>query len=499
MSNWPAADFLEGVSDHQREQYEIATQGNVGFLSGGPGTGKTRTSVSLIRAIEKQQGILAELIDDSLSHEERMNAIFDLRRSSSSAMIAVCAPTGKAATRSTEVMREAGLSLTATTIHRLLEVQGNGYETGKWDFFHNENEPLPYDYIICDEPSMIGTGLMASFVRAIKPGTKVLMAGDPYQLPPVEHGKPFKDMIDGGLPHGHLTEIWRFAGRIAHVCDAIKHGKPWNPSPRVDLTLPNPENFKQIEAVNAPQVIHQTMDMVDRLIGNGPGDASLRGLHPITDMQVIAPIKENSTVSVKALNMMLQERLNPALGRKSFHGFRIGDKILCTRNQSVLAYEEGMDLPISFAGRKLPRTSPKYQSSIKHYIANGDIGEILDGDMRQMIVKFTDRTVIFKPPYDHVVLAYAITGHKSQGSQWPVTISIIDDTTAGAMVCNRSYWYTVLSRASRLGITVGKEGVLRLHCKKIPLDNRVTFLRDGISSCLNGGSTPSNLQSANSP
>ena len=130
MSNWPAADFLEGVSDHQREQYEIATQGNVGFLSGGPGTGKTRTSVSLIRAIEKQQGILAELIDDSLSHEERMNAIFDLRRSSSSAMIAVCAPTGKAATRSTEVMREAGLSLTATTIHRLLEVQGNGYETG---------------------------------------------------------------------------------------------------------------------------------------------------------------------------------------------------------------------------------------------------------------------------------------------------------------------------------------------------------------------------------
>ena len=143
MSNWPAADFLEGVSDHQREQYEIATQGNVGFLSGGPGTGKTRTSVSLIRAIEKQQGILAELIDDSLSHEERMNAIFDLRRSSSSAMIAVCAPTGKAATRSTEVMREAGLSLTATTIHRLEIPYGRFERTidlpaGRYDLVQRE-------------------------------------------------------------------------------------------------------------------------------------------------------------------------------------------------------------------------------------------------------------------------------------------------------------------------------------------------------------------------
>lgn len=490
MSSWPDAAMLDGISDHQREQYEIATQGRVGFLSGGPGTGKTRTTASLIKAIQKQHEFLDDLIGED--HDP-------FETNPECASIAICCPTGKAATRSTEFLREQGINLQATTIHRMLEVNRVGYDGEGWEFFYDENNYLPYNYIITDEPSMIDTDLMASMLRAIKPGTHVLMAGDPYQLPPVGHGRPFEDMIRAGLPHGHLTQIWRFAGRIAHVCDAIKNGRVWTSSPKIDIDAPSPENMRQIDSYTPTANIQNTLEMVERLMGNTPGHHLLRNLNAIRDIQVLAPIREKSQVSVKILNKILQEQINPLAGRKEHFGFRVGDKVMCTLNQWCEAAPDELIRPlVMFRNRKARNTGTENNHIKQFYISNGDIGEVLDASSNRLLIQFTDRKVLFKPPFEKLELAYAITGHKSQGSQWPVTISLIDDSGAGGRVCNRSYWYTVLSRASRLCITVGKEHVLRAHCRQIPLERRTTFLRSGIESWL-GNSSPQSLLSASSP
>jgi exodeoxyribonuclease V alpha subunit len=486
MICWPDAALLEGTSDHQREQYTLATTGRVGLLSGGPGTGKTRTAAAMIKAIEKQNEILHELAGDGNTLRDVELSLQATRagidRASNPSLIAVCAPTGKAATRSTEFLKANGISLQATTIHRLLEVQKTGYDGEGWEFFHDETEPLPFDYVFCDEPSMVDTDLMAALLRAIRPGAHVMFTGDPFQLPPVGHGRPFDDMIKAGLPHGQLTEIWRFAGRIAHVCDAIKHGRAWSPSPRIDLDCPSPENLKHIPSHSPGETIQHTVEMVMKLVGVSAGHPLLRGLNPISDIQVLCPIREKSNVAVKVLNKILQEQLNPLAGRAEVSGLRVGDKVMCTLNQWVDAYEDDVKPLLFFSPRnRTPRTQPLRARS-QHYISNGDIGEVLDAEARQILIRFTDRTVLFKPPYDRLELAYAITGHKSQGSQWPVTLSLIDDGGAAARVCNRSYWYTVLSRASRLCITIGRDHILRTHCRQVPLERRVTFLRSGIES-----------------
>jgi exodeoxyribonuclease V alpha subunit len=197
---WPKGPFA-GLSEHQQRQIDIALQGMIAVLTGSPGTGKTFTAAAIIRAIADARGLGG---------------------------VAVCAPTGKAAVRISEVMRRAGLAVDGTTIHKLLGVRGGG-DGGDWKFAFHENTPLPYRFIIVDEISMLDVDLAASLLRACAPGTHLLLVGDVHQLPPVGHGAPLRDLLDAGVPAARLTEIRRNAGSIVESCAAIKDGKPFTP------------------------------------------------------------------------------------------------------------------------------------------------------------------------------------------------------------------------------------------------------------------------------
>ena len=166
-SNWPEPSG--GLSEHQDTQVRLATAGAVGILSGTPGTGKTYSAASLIRSVINRHGHGA---------------------------IAVLAPTGKAAVRATESLSKARIiGLTAMTIHRALGPDKSGHGTGEWGFRHNERDPLPHKFVIVDETSMVDTDLMAALLKALAPGTNLLLIGDPYQLPPVGHGADRKSVV----------------------------------------------------------------------------------------------------------------------------------------------------------------------------------------------------------------------------------------------------------------------------------------------------------------
>src|SRR5262245_18598677 len=193
---WPDPATLTDLSPHQQEQLARATAGPLGLFTGSPGTGKTYSIASLIRVLVDQYG---------------------------QESIAMAAPTGKAATRGTAAIPRHGIDLTASTIHRLLKVSnanGDGFR-----FKHDEDNPLAYRFVVVDEASMLDTDLAASLFSACIPGTHVLLVGDPYQLPPVGHGVPLRDLLRAGLPQGELTEIQRNAGMIVHACASIKAGR----------------------------------------------------------------------------------------------------------------------------------------------------------------------------------------------------------------------------------------------------------------------------------
>jgi exodeoxyribonuclease V alpha subunit len=421
---------MTNLTPHQAEQVALALSGPVGCLSGSPGTGKSYSTAQILKCLPI-------------------------------ANVAVCAPTGKAAVRITELMHEYGVDATATTIHRLLGPTRNGHDGDGWGFNHDEWNPVPVDVVIVDESSMIPVDLMSSLLAAMRPNTKLLLVGDPFQLPPVGHGKPFADLISAGIPHGELTEIHRFAGRIAHVCDAIKHGENWEPSAKVDVDwggkggVENPENLRHLE----------------RSIWNGTGQAMLdvisrvrdRGLNPVTDVQVVCAVNESGHLSRKELNAVLQKVLNPDGATVQDVLFRVGDKLINLKNSMYYAQWSGKRKPAETA---------------LHYVSNGDIGIVKKVEAGYVVAEFSGGRVVrvTKGDWKQIDLAYAVTVHKSQGSQWPVVIVIIDDSGAADRVCSRSYHYTALSRASLLTVTIGKRSVLDRHCAKLDIEKRDTFL-----------------------
>ena len=476
---FPHPDTIEGVTDHQRAGLAAATRGTVGCLSGGPGCGKTHSTAALIDATLRQK----QMLDALAGKEEQPENDFVDRLARSAARqfglkykdlsIALCAPTGKAAIRLTEAIHSHArrfncpelTSLHATTIHQLLVPQRNGHDGEGWGFYHDQANPLPFDVVIVEEASMVDTDLAAHLLCACADGTHLLFVGDPYQLAPVGHGKPFADMIESGvIPAGELTELHRYAGRIAHVCDAIKRGLPWQPSARIDLDAESPENLRHIEKRRPHEVLATLQDVVERVRD--------RGWDPVIDMQVICPLNENGPLSRENLNRVLQHLLNP--GGEMFEsskGYRVGDKVSCTRNQWFeLWNEDDLQRPARRRG------DPPQQV----YIANGDIGTVVSLGEKAMLIQFSDsrRVKVPKHTWETITLAYAISGHKSQGSQWKVAVNIIDDSPAAERVCSREYVYTTTSRASDLCITIGQMRVLQRHCRKVGTQRRTTRLSE---------------------
>lgn len=459
-SLWPelTGDAAARVSDHQRAALATATARPFGLLTGTPGTGKTHTTGVLVAELLRKYGERA---------------------------VAVCAPTGKAAVRLTSAMVRQGAAVTATTIHQLLEIGRNGHDGDGWGFQRNESNPLEQKFVIVDESSMLDTDLAADLLRACAPGTHCLWIGDPYQLPPVGHGAPLRDLIAAGIPNGHLTEIRRNAGMIVHACAAIKDGKSFEAvTERANVDPAAGRNLWHIEAAEPAQQIEQLISLYDGIKRAGRRDV-------LWDVQVLVATNKSGDLGRKAVNDRLQAELNAGGDRAEGNPFRVGDKIICLRNHWVI----GSD----------PKRPLEVDRGTEHYLANGEIGQVIAVAPKITAARFggPDRFVRIAMGKaagggddagagasgggadesagrgcNYFDLAYGITGHKAQGSEWPIVVLLIDAAPGARYVCSREWLYTSLSRASALCVTIGRRGVMEQMARRPTLEKRKTFLKE---------------------
>ena len=370
------------------------------LLTGGPGTGKTTALAGILTLYEKL-------------HRKTLLA----------------APTGRAAKRLSELTgRE------ASTIHRLLEAQISP-ETGEMYFVHDEYNPLKCDAVIIDEMSMVDLLLMHSLLRAVPDGATMILVGDPDQLPSVGAGNLFADLIHSGMIYTiALTEIFRQARESLIVMNAhaINHG---------ELPVLNAvdRDFFFLKRRSPESVVQTIADLCSRRLPQNMGI-------PSEDIQVISPTRKGETGTAH-LNQALQEALNPKQpGKKEkIFGdtcFREGDRVMQIRNNYDIVWKRA-------------------DGTAGTGIFNGDIGTIEEIDLREDIIRirFDDKVVEYDTDLlPELELAYAITAHKSQGSEYPAVIFV---PYAGApMLLTRGVLYTAVTRARNLLIMVGNEEIV---------------------------------------
>ncbi len=343
------------------------------------------------------------------------------------------APTGRAAKRLSE-----STGLEAKTIHRLLEVNPlNG------QFKRNEDNPLECDLLIADECSMIDVPLANQLLKAVASSTAIIFVGDVDQLPSVGPGQFLADVIDSGvMPVIHLTEVFRQAAtsRIIRAAHQINHGH--FPS------LPEkgePSDFYLVPA-EAPEAIAQTV--VDLVQTRLPRKF---GVDPVRDIQVLCPMNRGLT-GARGINQALQDALNPpGEGSVDKFGYRfsVGDK--------VMQIENNYDLDVY----------------------NGDIGFVvgIDREEEELAVEFDGRKVVY--PFgelDELVLCYATTIHKSQGSEYPVVV--IPISTQHYMMLKRNLIYTGITRGKRLVVLVGQKKALAMAVNGKQVERRWSKLKE---------------------
>lgn len=423
------------VTPHQAEQLEIATRSPVGCFTGAAGCGKTWAVGQIL---------------DNFSGE----AI-------------VVTPTGKAASR----VREMFPGASARTVYSALEPGRSGRDGDGWSFNRNRNNPLTADLIICEEWSMADAAINCSLLNAVDRGTKLLFVGDPFrQLRPVGRGKPFIDYIHAGVPHGTLTELHRFAGRIARVCNDIADGKIWQGSEKLDLEAVPKENFIHVEC-SSQRTLVSIKSFVEQFMAKG---------YTLEEIQVLCPCNTSGDLCRERINDIMQKWFNPdgeqIFGRfdkgnehKIKCKFSIGDKIICLSNQDAKLQPIG-----------------DMESSISVYVANGDTGVIVStceykGKTHVVCDMPSGRCIFELAEFrKDFTLAYAITGHKSQGSQWPVVIVVADESNGARMVADRSWYYTAYSRASEICCSVGSRSAILSHCRTARITHCRTFLSNEI-------------------
>lgn len=436
FSLWPDPASIAGIDDHQREKLAEALISRVAILGGSPGTGKTYATARLILAL-LQSGLVGP--QD----------------------IAIGCPTGKAAVRITEVMQAAGVPLQARTWHSLLGVGEADEEGGDWGFCHNESNPWPFRVIIGDESSMLDTALFRSIMAARPRGCHALFVGDVNQLPPVGNGAPLRDLIASRcVGYGELTEIKRNSGGIVEACAAIRDGQPWQEGDNLVVNS-NPDQLLQTLA---------TLTM-----------ASGRGFDPVWDCQVLVAVNARSPLSRKKVNERLQAELNSNPEIKGTP-FRLADKIVCLKNGRYTAVEADDEAKEETDGNEA-------------YVANGELAEVIEIEEKSMIAKLTSPHRVIRIPRgksqesegddDKAAstgcswdLAYGLSVHRAQGSEWPVVITLIDEYPGARRICDRSWIYTALSRAKEKQVLIGRKATADAMCRRLNITKRKTFLRE---------------------
>lgn len=406
-------EFSENIQyeDLQRAAISACLTGSVFILTGGPGTGKTTTLNGVIKILKAQKK-----------------------------RILLCAPTGRAAKRMSDLTGEP-----ARTIHRLLEVDFTA--KGELKFKRNETNPLPADVVIADEMSMVDALLMCSIVRAIKPTSKFIMVGDSNQLPSVGAGNVLKDLIASHyIPSVELKEIFRQAAQSLIVTNAhrIVNGEfPVLDDRQNDFFFMN----KSLESDIAELVIQLAKQRLP----------DTYGFSPIDDIQVLCPTKMGMA-GTKELNKQLQSALNPPSQNKAelkFFDviFRTGDKVMQTKNDYDVLWTKNNEKGSG--------------------IFNGDIGIIrsVDRFSQNVTIDFEGRVAIYTSEMlRRLEHAYAITIHKSQGSEYDAVIIPITAFTHNLLY--RNLLYTGVTRAKKMIIVIGTKELV-----KTMVDNNRKMLR----------------------
>jgi len=378
------------------------------ILTGLPGTGKTMTMRALVALLQSQ------------------------RRA-----VRLCAPTGKAARRLAETT-----GAEATTIHRLLEyVPGEG-------FTRDADDPLTgVDLLVVDEASMLDVRLAAALLDAVGPRTHVLLVGDVDQLAPVGPGRVLEDLIaTGAIPATRLTEVFRQAARslIIRAAHAIDHSEPPPTRPIEDDDI---RDFFLIERDRPSEVFAEVVSLATRRL------AGHYALDPVADVQVLAPM-HRGPVGIDALNERLREELNPDGRAVRGTPFRLGDRVMQTRNNHELSFY------------------------------NGEIGVIVAGDPGRgtlTIVGDDGRRLTLEAGKDTATLrlAYACSVHKMQGSQAPAVVIAL--TRGHAPMLTRNLLYTAVTRSQTVCVIVGERGALPQALGRVDASRRNTRLVELVS------------------
>ncbi|MFO0919657.1 MAG: AAA family ATPase, partial [Planctomycetaceae bacterium] len=468
-TKWPDVDQIEELSgpdgEHQREELKKALTGVVAFLAGSPGTGKTFTAAALIKTIMK---VFPDLL------------------------ISAAAPTGKAAVRLTESLEKCGVSLAAKTVHSLLGVKSNSDDG--FGFEHDARNPLHSKFVLIDEASMKDTPLFAALLAARPMGGHFLILGDPHQLAPVGHGAPLRDLLrcPESAPSGVLSQIRRNSGRGVQVCAAIREKKPWQASRSLDIDAG--ENLLIVNSDSPDSQIEALSNLVRKF-----RDASPRKYNPIWDVQVICAVNKRGELSRKKLNPLLQDLLNADGQGMSDCPFRVGDKIVNLKN-GWLKSAKPLEDDCNQDGQV--------------YVANGEQAEVIEVEPGVITAKMTSpvRTILIyrkgKSADQQAAedaakgeesesgengeeggssntgcswdLGYAISAHKSQGSEWPVVIVMLDTDPAAKRTCSRQWLYTAISRFKQFALLVGTKKTADAMCVRDALFSRKTFLKERV-------------------
>ena len=405
-------------SDCQRQAIRSAAGSALLLITGGPGTGKTTIL----------NGIL------SLYGQMELKCV-------------LAAPTGRAAKRLTEVTGQE-----ASTIHRLLEASID-QNTGRMYFIKDEDDPLKADAVIVDEMSMVDIQLLHSLMRAIPAGKRLILVGDPDQLPPVGPGFPFNDMLRSEMLNAvRLTEIFRQAQESLIVMNAHRINRGEMPNLRQRRS-----DFFFLPCRTEQEVSQTITDLCARRLPQN------MGILP-EQIQVLTPTRKGGVGTVN-LNKMLQNSLNPASPTKKERqsgefSFREGDRVMQIRNNYDIMWKKCDG------------------SAVGTGVFNGDVGVVkaIEPGMEQMTVVFDDREVDYDfSQLNELEPAFAMTVHKSQGSEYRCVI--LSAWNGSAYLLNRSVLYTAVTRARELLIIVGREETVGIMVQNARVGRRYTGLK----------------------